>query len=292
MNENNAVSNHNILLLGLPETGKTSYLAGFFHCVSAAEVERKKLVQRKMSKDDTYLNQIHTKWASCELLERTASVTGLSTGDVTIHLKDATSGKEFDLRIPDIAGESFTTQFADRVWERQYKASIVGSSGIILFINPTKITTHVLIDDMAPVLREFQDEEKSEIVEFDIEKTPTQVMLVDILDAHLEELSKEVYSVAIVLSAWDKILKEEIKLTPEKWIETNLPLLYQFLICNFEKITFKVFGISAQGGDLTTEESVNELQQHLEPANKIIVEENDSTHKNICAPIEWLVNQW
>ncbi|MFP5436801.1 MAG: TRAFAC clade GTPase domain-containing protein [Bacteroidia bacterium] len=289
----------NILLVGLPETGKTSFLAGFYHLVSSAEMEGKTLSQYKISKDNTYLNLIHEKWLQCETLQRTLTVTGISKGDVVMHIKDERTQDRLDLKIPDIAGESFNTHFADRIWELKYREVVNSSSGILLFINPSKVLPHVLIDEISAALDGFNEDSSDEVdgknsavleksAEFDIEKVPSQVVLLDIIDSHLEEVRTEPQSIAIVISAWDEIIEQ--KITPEKWLEMNLPLVFQFLICNFERISFKVFGVSAQGGSY--KEMTEKLLQHDEPAQKIVVQEGEHFHNNICAPIEWIIEQW
>lgn len=277
-----------MLLVGLPDTGKTSFLAAFYH-TATAEVPGKELFEYKLSKDATYLNQIHNKWLKCEVLERT---TTLSKSEVTIHLQQTTSGQQFDLNIPDIAGESFSYQFSDRLWDLEYKARVDDSSGILLFINPNAIKAHTLIDDVNKALQGFIDEEEhvQEAVEFRLESCPTQVVLVDILTAHLDHINMVNTPIAIVISAWDMVRDQDI--TPDKWIESNLPLLYQYLITNFEGISFKVFGISAQGGELIEAEKIRALQALDEPAKRIIVQEGLQVHSNICMPIEWIINQW
>ncbi|WP_316801593.1 TRAFAC clade GTPase domain-containing protein [Pedobacter frigidisoli] len=285
------ITNNQILLLGLPESGKTSFLAAFYHFIDS-DVEDKPLSQARYSKNTTYLNYIVSKWLNCELIGRTAESTGASTKEVILHLVDNQKKIQFDLNMPDMAGESFVRQYTDRTWEQEYKVQAENSEGSILFINPSKVRAHVLIDEIAGVLQAFGDEPEdlAEQVDFNAEKSPSQVMLVDILAGHAETLFGKLQKIAIVISAWDEQMASHK--SPAKWLEKNMPLLNQYLITNPELFQFKVFGISAQGGSISEAESVLSLRKVPEPAERIIVQEEDKTHKNICAPIEWIINEW
>ncbi len=280
-----------ITIIGLPETGKTSFLAAFHHFV-AADIPDKPFSEYQLSSDATYLNTISSKWLKCEQLERTSTQAGLAAKDITIHLSDNKHNQNFDLQIPDIAGESFVSQFTDRLWDEQYYKNILKTGALILFISPDKIKAHALIDDHIGVVDLFNDpDEQSEIVPYNIEDTPTQVAISDIIEAHVDMTKEKPLKLVIVISAWDKVIEENI--TPEKWIQLNLPLFYQYLITNFESIIYKVFGLSAQGGDLTDEIKKAELQGIDNPSDRIIVQESGNVpSNNICAPLEWIISQW
>lgn len=319
-------ANGNILLVGLPAAGKTSFLAALYHQASA-DVEDKKLHEYQMSADTTYLKLIHRKWLSCERLDRTINVVSTSTRDVVMHLETVPEGTRFDLHIPDVAGESFMTQFTDRLWELTYEAEVRSARGLIVFIHPEKIKQHVLIDDIQRAANSLAEldldgtesteqaadsnhqpdldsgeptnvadqlshaEPKTPVVGFKVEECPTQVVLTDLLINHLEFNDEAHLNIAIVISAWETVLKKEDH-TPEKWLEINFKLLYQYLNCNFEHIKYKVFGISAQGGDIEDESDKLRLQDCDEPADKVIVQVGNQLNKNICLPIEWIIEQW
>lgn len=296
----------NILLLGLPAAGKTSFLAALYHQASA-DVPDKKLREYKMSADTTYLKLIQRKWLSCERLDRTINVVSTSTRDVVMHLEKLPESRCFDLHIPDVAGESFMTQFTERLWEASYEAEVRSAGGLVLFIHPAKLKPHVLIDDIqqaAAVLEALEldkpeataaDEAQAAPVtvaaEFKAEECPTQVVLTDMLSNHLAFNDNAHLNIAIVVSAWETVMKRENH-TPEKWMEVNLPLLYQYLNCNFEQINYKVFGISAQGGDIEDAGDKARLQSCDEPADKVIVQVGKEQNNNICMPIEWIIEQW
>jgi hypothetical protein len=308
-------SQKNILLLGLPENGKTSFLAALYYTASS-EIPNKSIKEYQMSAESTYLNMIRKQWLGCEKVDRTINVTSTSTKDVMLHLESLKFNQRFDLHIPDVAGESFITQFVDRLWEKSYEQQVNTAGGILLFVHPARLRPHVLIDDTqfaAAALTGFNEENDQpgnvkiedherenvahhnplikETVEFKAEECPTQIILSDILQNHLEQNHSNSLNIAIVISAWETVLENENH-TPEKWLELNLPLLYQYLSCNFEQISYKVFGVSAQGGDIGNQVDVDRLQNCDDPTDRIIVQTADQKSKDIGIPIEWIIEQW
>jgi stage III sporulation protein SpoIIIAA len=59
----NASSASNQLIIGLPETGKTTFLAALWHVVTSEEVNESLRLER-LHGDSKYLNEISAKWAS------------------------------------------------------------------------------------------------------------------------------------------------------------------------------------------------------------------------------------
>jgi len=308
-------NDHNkILMLGLPEAGKTSFLAALVQ-YTAAEIDDKTLTQYKLSSNTAYINLIHETWLKGLRQERTKIIATQNSSTVAeLYLQEEATGERFILNIPDFFGETFESQFNDRLIGVNYLEQIKESSGILLFINPQKIRQPVLIDDISSALfvaasmdsavSESGDSDTKDqgqiamdnavvaIRPFDIEEVPTQIILVDLLETHLSFLQKMPLHVGIVISAWDTVIEQDSNLSPLKWLEISLPLLYQYLISNFDVINFKSFGISAQGGDMGKPEVARKLLSYENPVQRIIVHEDDKTHKNIASPVEWILSQW
>lgn len=274
------------LLLGLPETGKTSFLAALYYYLSC-ELPDRKLVEYKKSANTAYLNKIMNLWIRCEKIDRTVTQIDSSNKEVLLHLEDVYTNVRFDLRVPDIAGEHFVAQFTNRLWEKEYIDEVENASGIVLFLNPSKIRVHVLLDDTQ--IEDDDFEEVEELEPFKIEEVPTQIMLVDILNYHYIHQSSHPIPLSLVISAWDEIASENI--APLIWLQYNLPLLYQYLISNPEKFNLRVFGVSAQGGKITDNDKKDELVTMDEPGNRFIVRDGNHIDKNICAPLQWLITQ-
>src|ERR1700761_1052789 len=95
-------------ILGLPRSGKTTFLAALWHLIDAGEVATK-LVLDKLVGDHAYLNAIAEAWRRCEEVPRTSMA---AETKVTIHVHAQAIGQKMALEFPDLSGESFEIQFA------------------------------------------------------------------------------------------------------------------------------------------------------------------------------------
>jgi len=299
-------------MIGLPETGKTSFLAAFVYYVEA-EIEIKRLTQYKLSSNTTYITLIRQSWLKGVRPERTkVSASKNKNTTAEIYLRDTQTNENITLHICDNFGEAYESQFNLRYLDSEYLAQIKHSAGMILFIHPVSIQYPTLIEDLklandvADLINssiggseEGEDKdgetkipESDVISQFKIEETPTSVVLVDLLESHLEFSEYKPMNLAVVVSAWDVVKGTSDEISPLKWIELNLPLLYQYLITNFERLNFKTFGISAVGGNITDPVVAESLRKFHEPMERVMVVEDEGTHKNIASPVEWILNQW
>jgi len=300
-----------LLLVGLPSTGKTSFLAGVIHYIESSK-NAKKFKQYKESANTEYLSKIVKSWLRCEEPERMSSSAGAVKPHIELFLEETEKSKKIVLEIPDIAGEAFESQFIHRTLDIDYVEKLKNTTSLMLFINPTKIESHMLINDINLLACELEldsrDEKnilpgkikinnsgspqlEDEIVSFSSEKCPTQLILFDLLQNELDLIPVRPVLLSIVISAWDKVPQiAENNVTPEDWIQIHMPLFHQYLMANPEIITHKVFGVSAQGGDFKNKDEVERLTAMDDACLRIKVQEGESIHNNICAPIEWLLN--
>ena len=122
--------------------------------------------------------------------------------------------------------------------------------------------------------------------EWSSDLTPTQVQLVELLQfvAFLRS-TPEPLRIAVVVSAWD-LVRDQIP--PISWLESHLPLLFQFLVANSDAAPFRAYGISAIGGDLLKD--LDRLQEETVPSRRIKVVENGlEPHGDLTAPIRFLL---
>lgn len=312
-----------ILMFGLPESGKTSFLAALAHYVRS-QVEGKELNEYKLSSNTAYLNAILEPWLLGKKQERTKIVAATESNTLAeLYLEKIHSQEKLTLHIPDFFGEIFENQFIDRLVELTYLAQMKSADGLILFIHPDKIKYPVLIEDVvlanqiAGIIDIQTGDGKNSTIDptngnekkgesgsgnekeepqpaepFDFDGVPTQVILVDLLEAHLEYRKKSPLTIAVIVSAWDIVKKDMADLTPSEWMKNSMPLLWQYLVASEEKVRFKIFGISALGGDIENHEDLNRLTALGEPAYRVRVQEDQVENHNITLPIEWILNQW
>ena len=278
-----------LLLIGLPETGKTTFLAALWHAVYKVKGE---LRLKELPVQSKYIDDIWLKWVDCKPLGRTIQGPMQFVEMKVVHLE---ARETIELIFPDLSGETFEKgHFEDRQWSKEYDRLVSGAAGIILFIHPDKVYDKDLIvnaDRLAEGLQATNDADleldKVEI-SWSFDKVPTQVKIVDLLQLHLKHLKNgELSRVVVVISAWDRIPKKsEI---PKEWLEARLPLLHQYLHANQDWIDSEVFGVSAQGGDI--EEDRDNLLRMRDASLRIIVREKDGKDANICTPITWVLRK-
>jgi hypothetical protein len=117
--------------------------------------------------------------------------------------------------------------------------------------------------------------------------TPTQVQLVELLQfVKWAKHRLNQFRLGVVISAWDVIMKGR-PTTPDQWLEDRLPMLHQFLAANHESFCSRVYGVSAQGGDIKQE--ADTLRAKLSPSERIIVVEGTTQSADITIPIRYVM---
>jgi hypothetical protein len=264
-----SVSNQ-FVMIGLPATGKTSFLAALWYLVQHGEVEHRLTLER-MDGDSKHLNQISNLWAGCEVVPRT-STSGERT--VSMVLNDTSTKKTITLTFPDLSGESFMSQWVDRHFTTSYNEFLKESFGGVLFISPlnyqkpARIPSASLLKEIGETGKPNDERDGEGSIPWDPTQAPTQVQLVELLQFIAgREYFKPPFRLALVISAWDQLKGE--KVSPQKWLSDEMPFLSQFLESNRRLFDFNVYGVSAQGGDYNKD--VDELTG-MSASERILIE--------------------
>ncbi len=282
-----------LILVGLPESGKSTFIAALWDVVTSHKIEGS-LILSDFEGDDSYLNELHQNWVELKSFGRTKlGKEGL--GIMNLHsASDSTVGT---LILPDLSGERFANQWEKRKVLKDHVEHLRESSGLLLFVHSKKIERGELMDEDLNELDEIlsTDAPAPEVIEEVIEielpvllkHSPTQTILVDLLQTSLD-LSNKLSKVSLIISAWDLVI--ENGLSPIDWLKKKLPLLAQFLESNERKIDYYVFGISAQGGEIDDSEQRARLLKEIDPSKRIIVaEEGKEPHHDITIPVKVLL---
>ena len=276
----------NLLLIGLPGSGKTTFLAALWHVLSDRS-SATTLRLTKRSDDRTYLNQLAKEWRLCSQVPRT----NLQTDQVVVLHLDGEGFGAFDLSIPDLAGEAFKQQLTDRRMSRHHDVFVQKATGVILFLHPD-VQKGMQLTVARRLEAELTGSQNADTTTASIEastwspdKLPTQVSLVELLQFLLERTQRRL-RVAVVVSAWD--LVDHLG-APHDFVARELPLLHQFLGSNDDLIEHSVFGVSAQGGDVTVEAEKQTLLDLEDALQRIKVRQNQQTSQDITKPIAWLL---
>jgi energy-coupling factor transporter ATP-binding protein EcfA2 len=284
----------NLVFVGLPGSGKTTFLAALWHVLDDRSSETS-LTLKTWSVDRTYLNQIAEDWQACSQVQRTK----LEPQELVVLSLASAAGTTFDLTVPDLSGEAFEQQLVDRKIAVTHLENIQRATGLVLFVHPrvkegTQLTYSrqlraVLDGESAATAAADGNTARSAIEPWSIEKLPTQVKLVELLQFALESTVKKV-RVAVVISAWD-LVEQTFTSAPHEYLAREMPLLRQFLESNNDLLEHTVFGVSAQGGDITVDEQKKALLDLDDALKRIKVVHGTESTQDITKPIAWLLEE-
>jgi hypothetical protein len=280
--------------VGLPGSGKTTFLAALWHVLDDRSSQTS-LTLKGLSVDRTYLNQIAEDWQACSQVQRTK----LEPEELVVLTLANSAGHTFELTVPDLSGEAFEQQLVDRKIAVRHRDSIQRATGLVLFVHPrvkdgTQLT---YLRRLQAVVEGAPDASadpgggaaSGEIEPWSIEKLPTQVKLVELLQFALAYAQKKV-RIAVVISAWDLVEKTS-PTAPNEYLTREMPLLQQFLEANDDLLDHSVFGVSAQGGDITVDEQKKALLDFDDALKRIKVLHGTETSQDITKPIAWLLRE-
>jgi len=291
-----------LVAIGLPETGKTTFLAALWHVTESEDVQGSLRLER-ISEEAKHLNNIRNEWLSFQRVTRT--IPGQEQ-PVSLLLRNE-QGAVGQVAFPDLSGEEFEKAWTERNWPRIYDEHITTARGFLLFIHPGTVKEPTSIADMQKLAEaafpdDAEPDANSAIVrdsektveaqkEWDPENAPTQVQLVDVLQFIYQRSKAQLpIRLAIIVSAWD-VVKNRVgneyvgETGAEDWLKARLPYLDQFLRANPEFLTVRIYAVSAQGGDLKADRE--ELLRFKRTADRIFIEGRDCAPHDISEPIRW-----
>lgn len=252
-----------IAIIGLPESGKTTFLAALWELVNERRVAKALAFHSIGENDHSYLRKIVTIWRKATEQARTR-LTGLSA--VMMNLSDR-DGNVVKVAMPDAPGEEFRAMWESRELKRALADSLADGN-IMLLIHGNKVRSPAWITERA-AQREATGIPRAEVSSkaWHPSLAPTQVQLVDLLQliSH-SPVGRAGRRIVVMISAWDKIEGE--RLTPEAFLTAKMPLLAQYIEAGRDGWTSRIYGVSAQGGDYDSNDANAEPAEPGSPKKK------------------------
>lgn len=281
-----------IVICGLPESGKTTFLAALWHLVTAHDVDTHLAFDSLRDGDQTHLNNIVRQWRDAKVQARTSGEPTL----LSMNLRDR-AGTKLRLTFPDLSGESYRRMWEDRDCDPEVAKVLAGRTGVVLFVHADRIERAQWVVDVVGWMRRLDlPLEEGKPIKWHPRHAPTQVQVVDLLQLlHRPPLDVGPRRLAIVLSAWDKVEAEG--LTPGAFLAQRLPLLHQYLEHGPLADRWRVYGVSAQGGDYEplegsksqwSREDVERARAHDRPSDRIKLTSDVAHSRDLTEPIAWL----
>lgn len=268
-----------VLLVGLPATGKTSYLSLLF--LSILEESGSSIRLNGFGDDREYLNEIARRLQSGTEADHTE--VGRASGlELSVSLPDSSGGI---LSIPDRSGETWEEALTGRTWSLPVAGSVSGSGGICFFISASDFPNDATIVEANEAASALGIDSASVIPSGSepVFESSAQVQTVDLLQLLLRGSQKRVNRLSFIISAYDCA---PAGVTPNAWVRTNAPLLHQFMESNAHVLESRIFGVSAQGGSFKADNSRRELLAQ-DPVQRAFLRSGDGTEVSIDAPVLW-----
>ena len=220
---------HQALLVGLPASGKTTFLAAFWNvivrtgCRWCARARSSGCARGPPERPDGSLATVRSgqpneyrRRANCRRSESNPV-----TGNPSLRSSCPTSLVNQSSEALRIANGRLA--FRDYVHD---------STGVLLFVHPKEISEPwPILDAMEIAGAEASPSPESGMTdasaksEWSANQVPTDVQLVDLLQLLCAEIATERFRLAVIVSAWDLVDEQG---APSEWLAKELPLVDQF----------------------------------------------------------------
>lgn len=272
-------------IAGLPDAGKTTYIAALWDIIRMREKEDLELMFTTSPENGAYLNEIWGYWVKMKKIERSNTPV---PDDIKINVKRKTDEEELVLDIPDFMGEQFQS-----IINRKLPDNIsewIGQCDRMLFlINKLDGGNKDDMEEDGGTGSEVVDraKEKATVSPLAPEKmmqTSQNLMILKYIATH-----SKIKKVAIGLSAWDSKMKT--KDSPEVYLQKRSPVLYNFIKYHFSDRLF--FGVSAQGFDYVKDASkkdeMRDKQKNCDRAF-IVYDKEELPSPDLTRPLNFLIS--
>ena len=272
-------------IAGLPDAGKTTYIAALWDIIRMREKEDLELMFTTSPENVAYLNEIWGYGVKMKKIERSNTPV---PDDIKINVKRKTDGEELVLDIPDFMGEQFQSIINRKLPENISKWLSL-CDRMLFLINKLDGGNKDDMEEDGGTGNEVVDraKEKATVSPLAPEKmmqTSQNLMILKYIATH-----SKIKKVAIGLSAWDS--KMTTKDSPEAYLQKRSPVLYNFIKYHFPDRLF--FGVSAQGFDYVKDvgkkDEMRDKQKNCDRAF-IVYDKEESPSPDLTRPLNFLIS--
>lgn len=273
-------NSHQILVVGLPESGKSSYIQAVDEALKHPATPDD-LHSFRLADDRGYIQSGKENFLAGKKLGRT----DLQQDDTSVELwfEHPPSKRHGRLHLPDKKGEIFRSQWVDRRWARDYRENLKSIAGALLFLRADEKSRN---DELLGPLMTGTSSSATQV--WDMKNASAQVQLVDLLQFIVEHgrISKPL-RIAVLISAWDTVGQAgDIRpKNPAKFLHREWALLAQYLRANPHSFIEKIYGVSAYGGQPDELGTLAEQPAH----ERSRLTEGEETMRDLTRPLRWLL---
>lgn len=252
-------SSKQILIIGKPATSKTTFLVQLYSLMRSGNGAL------KLEGLPESIKPIEDAYKRLRRGEATQPTPADNNIDLILNL---TYGEDaFTLICPDYGGEQINSLITNRVCKEQWLNLLANSNHWLLFLKLHDLTAmHDVTTKPATEGESHIKEGVKPTTDYELSEAPEMVELLQMLlffkACGIQNPISDI-ELKVVISRWDE-LNTDI-LIPADLLKQKLPLLHEFVHNNWEKQKVSVWGLSAQGFDLTSPEN---KEKYLEEGNE------------------------
>jgi len=268
-------ANNKILIIGPPNSGKTTFLAQFNMRLESSMGELK---LSKAAENTSAIENACDRLANGEETEATPATENSITKIPLLLDSD-----EWLLEYHDYGGEQVhkltkLLQY-DKTWIERAKKH----DRWILFIRPSQI--HHCYDLSMKGFAAVENEKRKEIQNIPSDQYHFIELLQVLLHARgLGTKSRiDTPRLLIVLTCWDELNTDK---KPKEVLKEYMPLFYEFMASNWKEQKFKAVGVSAQGFSLSVQENKEKYQNQGPEHFGYLVTESNPEEKDLTKLIK------
>jgi len=271
--------NNEILIIGQPRSGKTTFLAQLYG----------RLVDKrgKLRLDSAPENIDGIKSAFNRLSDGEETESTPSTDNLEIKIPVIYEGEKFVLHCKDYGGE----QVRDLVSLMEYDKTWINRAKMndrwILFIRPSEIEHVFDLSKKGYADKDLKKEKDS------ITGTSDQSQFIELIQVLLHARGTGMKSpldtprLLIALTCWDEL---NTNYSPEEVLHQKMPLFAHFIAANWLPGNFKIIGVSAQEFPLNTHEARDKYLDEMPQNFGYLVLADNPKEKDLTRLIEEILN--
>ena len=286
------MSRESIILVGMPSTGKTNFLARLWE---ALRTKRGRLICPRPPDDIKYVEAALDHLLQGKFAPRSNDNINDGRSDVEFPIQLASRDAEATVVVPDITGELWKQAVKTLDIPARWLVDLEGSSGAILFV---RIQSELNVDPLDWVTtRKLLRNETS--LEQGQEELPTQVVLCELfrfLEASLRRREGGTPPrVAVLVAAWDRLDAAADAAGPWALLWKQFPL-FAGRLADTTAVTVNVYGLSVVGGDLAVDDEFRDAylaSDDLSTSGYIVSTNGASSIKDpdVTLPLVWLLGE-
>lgn len=287
------MSDHAIVLVGGPDSGKTNYLARLWEALRSREGA---LVAPDVPGDISYVEEALGHLLQGKFAPRSDKNFEESTKSFSVPVIPAREPDALPIQVvvPDVTGELWKDAVETCELPSQWMENLRAAFGALLFV---RIGSNQIIEPLdwvtaadllrMPTMQAANRDDTREI--------PTQVLLCELLRFLEHGLAAELDGVkprvAILVTAWDRLDAQRAAQGPMRYLAAEFPLLAGRL-ADISELSVQVFGVSVVGGDFVDEAFMQHFfDKELKDSGYVVQEVHGEiqTKPDVTLPVAWLL---